>query len=94
MNIEPIDNVQPVLQSQVSLKQKDDKQPLPKDEALEKTTDVSRQQELVAKLKELDEVRPEVVQAGKRLANDPSFPKSEELDQLAKALLTPIMDSE
>ena len=94
MTIDPIENIQPVLQTQVHTKPKDDKQPLPKEEALEKTTDVIKQQELVAKLKELDEVRPDVVQAGKQLANNTSFPNKGELDQLAKALLSPIVSAE
>jgi|GEM_PF-4999399 len=90
MTINPIDNIQSVLQTNVNAKSKDAKQPLLKEEALEKTTDVLKQQELVAKLKELDEIRPDVVQEGKKLVNDPSFPNSGELDQLAKALLSPI----
>lgn len=93
MTIDPIDNIQPVLQTTVNPQVKDDKQPLPTDEALAKTKDVSKQQEFIAKLKALDEVRPEVVQQGKALAQDAAFPNARELDQLAQALLSPMLTS-
>ena len=94
MTINPINNAHTPLQPQLKAADKGAVQPLPKEEALEKTQDVLKQQEFVSKLVAMDSVRPDVVAAGKELLNNPSFPSVDDLDQLAKALLSPIESEE
>lgn len=94
MTIDPVNNLQSVLQPQLNKAAKNDAQPVPQEEALAKTTDVLKQQDMVAQLKTMDEIRPEVVALGKALAKDSSFPSGKELDQLAQALLSPIVAAE
>lgn len=47
---------------------------------------LERQDALVEKLMNMSEVRPEMVELGKRLAQAEDYPSSETLDQLAAAL--------
>jgi len=58
---------------------------------IQKSEAALRQQSLVAKLMGDSDVRPEVVEQNRALASDPSFPSRNDLTELAKALLRPIV---
>ena len=61
-------------------------------ESISKTSDLEKIESHVAKLSSSDDVRPEMVELGKQLANSKDFPSSENLDKLAEALLSPLED--
>jgi len=57
---------------------------------MEKSDRATRQQELVNRLMSMSDVRSEVVEANRPLADDPAFPSRDELTDLARALLRPL----
>lgn len=56
------------------------------------TSNLSALQAQVEKLMNMEDVRPEMVELGKQLAQDDDFPSPENLDKLAEILLNPIED--
>jgi len=55
---------------------------------------VDRHQELVKKLADLPEIRPEAVERGKQLVADPEFPSAAVVDRVAELLAELSEDSE
>lgn len=92
MNIDSVNNFNPVSIPQAGPRNvaQQPAQVAEKETDFAKTTELQRQQEMVSKLKEMEEVRADKVAEGKRLANDPNFPNKQEMSELAKALLSPI----
>lgn len=58
------------------------------------STNLAQLQEQVQKLMDMPDVRPEMLELGKKLASSKDFPTAESLDKLAEALLSPIDDQE
>ena len=61
---------------------------------LEQSAEAARLKALVNQLSAGDEVRPEQVARGRELAADTQYPRPNDLDQLAQALLSPIEDQQ
>lgn len=95
MNISPL-NQQPTIQHAMAHARQPQQAPVEHardntaSDGIRKSEAATRQQALVAKLMAEPDVRPQVVEANRSLANDASFPSSRELDALARALLSPV----
>jgi hypothetical protein len=61
-------------------------------ESIKKTSDLEQIEHHISKLMSGSDIRPEMVELGKKLAQAKDFPSSENLDKLAEALLSPIDD--
>lgn len=60
------------------------------EDSISTTSGLSNLQSMVEKLGEMDDIRPEMVELGKKLANSKDFPSGDSLDKLAEALLSPV----
>jgi hypothetical protein len=95
-DIPPINNIagQYGLPQQPKLKKRGNARTTLGSETIETTADFDFIQAQVDKLLNMPDIRPEMLQLGKKLAKSNDFPTEANVEKLAEALLSPIDDLE
>lgn len=90
VDIDPIRRQQPVTLRGVT--RLAPKEPAPAKDGVDGVQDQIARQNLVEKLMNMPEIRPEMVERGKQLAMDPNYPPEEVVNKLAEKLASMPID--
>ncbi len=85
MNIDPLKRQQPIALRGVTRRTRPDESEQRQTSGDAVLDNITRQN-LVLQLKDLPEVRADVVELGRKLANDPGYPPDEVIDKLAQVI--------